>query len=63
MIYTVVIQFLDGEKLTIEGVREYTSNNNTGTYTVEKNGYLMFFNKKEVKYIARDFDIRDSLQG
>lgn len=63
MTYTVVIQFLDGERLTIKGVSEYISNNNTGTYAVVKNGYKMFFNKKEVKYIARDFDIKDSLQG
>ena len=55
--YTVKIVFVDGETLIIDGASNITLLSKDNAYFVEKNGYRIFFNQEQVKYIGRQFDI------
>ena len=51
----VEVHFIDGGKITIKEVNSIIPTD--GEYRVVKNGYNIFFNKLQVKYIGRVFDI------
>ena len=56
MTYSVTIVFVDGTMLQIDGASDFGLDG-AKTYYVQKNGYNMFFNPTEVKYIGRTFDL------
>ena len=57
--YKVKIVFVDGETLIIDGASNITLLSKDNAYSVEKNGYRIFFNQEQVKYIGRQFDVNN----
>ena len=53
----VRVVFVDGQQLELEDVSEYGYNENSNSYYVVKNNRRQFFNKDQVKYIGRIFDL------
>lgn len=54
---TIVVKFVDGEVLYLDGVTNYLYNYEMGYFVIEKNGYKQFVPAKNVKYIGRKFDL------
>lgn len=55
--YDLIIKFVDGEELHLTNVTSYKKFTDNAVYSVMKNGYQVFFNCDQVKYIGRWFDI------
>lgn len=56
MTYRVIVQFIDGSNMTLDGVTKHGIYD-SDCYYVTKNGYDILYNKDCVKYIGRTFDI------
>lgn len=50
---TVLIKFIDGEEILIEGANGYSSSYNSNNWKVEVDKTNLFFNKDQVKYIGK----------
>lgn len=59
--YELITKFIDGEELKLKGVSDYGLED--GYWYVTKNGYRIFLNSSEVKYIGRVFDIENIKVG
>lgn len=55
--FDVRVVFNDGEILQLHSVLNYGYFETSNSYYVEINGYRQFFNKEQVKYIGRVFDL------
>lgn len=55
--YNVKIVFIDGETLIINDASDITLLSKDNVYSVTKNGYRLFLNQEQIKYIGRQFDI------
>ncbi len=50
---TVLIKFIDGEEIIIEGANGYSSSHDSNNWKVEVDKTNLFFNKDQVKYIGK----------
>ena len=55
----IEVQFIDGTELIIEDATDWGFNKDGGIYYISKNGYKIFINPTQVKYIGREFDINN----
>ena len=53
----IKVVFRDGEILIVSGVTKYIAQENF--YEIQKNGYRIFLNVDEVKYLGRTFDLNN----
>ena len=56
-VYELRIVFIDGKILELERVSDYGYNQTANAFFAAINGYRQFFNKDQVKYIGRIFDL------
>ena len=56
-VYAVRVKFVDGEILELKDVHEYGQLDGSEDYYISKNGYDIYLNGREIKYIGRIFDI------
>lgn len=56
-VYAVRVKFVDGEILELKDVHEYGQLDDSEDYYISKNGYDIYLNGREIKYIGRIFDI------
>lgn len=57
--YNAIIKFIDGEELVVHKVHDIVHDKPSNTYYIKKNGYIQFFNGNQIKYIGREFDLRE----
>lgn len=57
--YNVIIKFIDGEELIVHNVCDVVHDKPSNTYYIKKNGYFQFFNGSQIKYIGREFDLKE----
>lgn len=56
---TIHIKFIDGSSLNIIRCEAYGMLEDGSAYYITKNGYNQFYNPRQVKFIGREYDLKE----